>query len=1355
MTETPPASGRFARVAAGCFLAGAWIACAIGTLGLLGWIFRLPALVKLIPGSSIMVFNTALAISVLGAALLAAGRGRRLPALVAAGLIFALAAGVLLQFPLGRSLGLDDLLWDYRTLGDPTTLGRMSPHTALALAFAAASLALQVLRPERWRAAATTAAIPTAAGLVLFFGYVLDLPLAFSWNRFAGTALPTTLALLALGVSLLGLLLRRRTAPDRAPAFALALFSAAIAIVIAVGAAALVSHARQRDSIARAVEAERRTALVFEIEAALLLGEIRLREALETARGPTPIPADPALQRAGQILAELRGLTPADETSPAYTPITRFIAIGSSLLAIFENVHGELHAGHSEEADAIFRAASSHASAVDLVTLARAVGRIERAVAADLRTASLRDNEESDRLSLLGYGLAIAFFLGTAETSLREAAARRSAELRIVEANRRLSELARFRQALLDGTSFSVVAATPDGVITAFNAGAEKMLGYSAAEMIGRATPTLFHDPAEVSARAAELSVQLGRPVEAGFEAFVALARTQPADEREWTYLCRDGSRLRVLVSVSALRDDAGAIVGYIGIALDIGARHAAQLALSESEERFRQTFEHAGIGMAILDLDGRWTRVNPALLAIVGYTEHELLQKTFQDITHPDDLAPDLALVADLLANRRRSYQLVKRYLHREGRIVWIRLTGALVRDESGHPLNFVAQIEDLTESRRAEAALRESEELNRLFSEHAPAAVAMFDREMRYLIVSRKWIADYRLEGREILGRCHYEIFPDLPDRWKEVHRRALAGAIERSEGERFDRADSSTRWIRWEVRPWKRADDSIGGIVMFTADITAQKHLELELATARDRALEASRLKSEFLATVSHEIRTPMNAVVGMSTVLLDTPLDAEQREMARIVLGGAEALLAIINDILDLSRIEAGKLRLDLQDFELAAVVAETIALLAPAAHSKHLAFTCDLDPAAAPYVRGDPGRLRQILLNLVGNALKFTSRGQVAVSGRLEPAGPGRVRLRCEIRDTGIGIPPEAHGRLFQPFSQADGSTTREYGGSGLGLAISRQIVELMEGTVGFSSIPGTGSTFWFELPLGVASTPAPVAAAPSRSSDAPSGFAPSRPGLRLLLVEDNSANQIVAATLLRRFGFAFDLASDGEDALRALAAGRYDGIVLDCQMPRLDGYDTARRIRRGDVAGLDPRIPIVALTAYTGPEDRRKCLDAGMDDYLAKPVRAGELGPVLARCGLAAPAIAPPGARVFPAAPPASPFDPVIVASLRQLPATDGRPVLHQLVALLRTDIPVRLATLASLAATRDTAELPALAHLVAGSAANLGARELRAAALALESAARAGDWTAVRLRLDELSAVWTKLEPDLADLVA
>lgn len=505
----------------------------------------------------------------------------------------------------------------------------------------------------------------------------------------------------------------------------------------------------------------------------------------------------------------------------------------------------------------------------------------------------------------------------------------------------------------------------------------------------------------------------------------------------------------------------------------------------------------------------------------------------------------------------------------------------------------------------------------------------------------------------------------------------------------------------------------------------EMAKRRQSELQLRTAREAADAANVAKSAFLARMSHEIRTPMHGVLGMAQVLAETPLSGEQRQHLHMVVHSGQLLLSVINDVLDFSKIEAGKLNLESADFELQPVLRESFELVAMTAHGSGLELKVSLAPDLAPFVRGDALRIRQIVVNLLSNATKFTHRGSVTLRASTEAVGPDRVRLRVQVQDTGIGIEASAIARIFLPFGQADSSTTRVFGGTGLGLAICKHLCESMGGNIGCTSQLGLGSQFWFTLELPIGSAPA--------AAIAPDFSAPVRAHGKVLVAEDNRINQVIAQRLIEALGVQVEVVSDGEAAVAAAQTGGFDVVLLDCQMPKLDGFEAARRIRR--LPGAAGRVPIVAVTASVLPSDHEQCALAGMDQILLKPLHAEDLRQAILR---RLPASRRNTSEIVAVT--KHPELPVIdVSVLADLKRAGGREVVRTVIALFEESASESAAELR--AAQQDMLTLAQLAHRQRGTAGSVGARSLAASLSRLENAAHAGQAEHVAAALDDCDA--------------
>jgi PAS domain S-box-containing protein len=681
----------------------------------------------------------------------------------------------------------------------------------------------------------------------------------------------------------------------------------------------------------------------------------------------------------------------------------------------------------------------------------------------------------------------------------------------------------------------------------------------------------------------------------------------------EKRYVHPDGRIVWCVLTVYHFREPVTGEMQQVASLVDITERKLAQENLALKEAQFRFIFEsvNTGIVWSYIPAYGPVVRlINEAHLRIAGLTREEAeAPGAFRSLTHPDDLVRQNVLHDEMLAGETSGYTLDKRYLRRDGSVVWVTFTNQRRVHPDGSE-DHLSTVVDITAVKRIQEELALKEAQFRFIFESVPVGLswAISGRDEVTRIVNSDHIritgvtpAEYRVEPDIYLRRTH----PDDRPGQEELVRRLRAGEIDRfTYDKRFVHTDGKVVWVRLSRRLFRGADGQADQELNAAVDITELKQMQLELNSAKEAAEQASLAKSQFLAMMSHEIRTPMNGVIGMTSLLLDSKLTAEQREYAETIRVSGDALLTIINDILDFSKIESGKLDLEQTEFSLVECIEGTLDLLATRAAEKQLDLLYEIVDGTPAFVRGDPTRLRQILVNLLGNAIKFTAQGEVLLSLGVRTPVTDTVELWFSVSDTGIGIPAEAQGRLFQSFTQVDASTTRKFGGTGLGLAISRRLAELMGGRMWVESEPGHGSTFNFTVKA------EPVAGKARHSDD---GARAGVSGRRLLIVDDNATNRRILGGLAHKWEMqAVALESPAESLARLRAGENFDVAILDMQMPEMDGLMLAEEIRR-----LRPKeaLPLILLSSLGRQEDPTGLFAA----HLAKPVKPSQLYDVLSQ----------------------------------------------------------------------------------------------------------------------------------------
>lgn len=655
----------------------------------------------------------------------------------------------------------------------------------------------------------------------------------------------------------------------------------------------------------------------------------------------------------------------------------------------------------------------------------------------------------------------------------------------IDETKRAELEASRARKVLDDvfnaSSEVSVIATDVEGVITVFNKGAEKMLGYSSEEMVGKHTPSIIHSQEEVEKVAEELSEEFGRPI-SGFETFIARPERDGSEQRDWTYIRKDGEERLVSLVVTPIKDPDQLSIGYLGIAID--------------------------------------------------FTEKRNIE-------------------IDLINEKSRLAAFVK----------------------------------------------------------HTPAAVAMLDTDMRYIAVSNRWEEEYDFKAEEVLGNSHYDLFSELMNEERIAnYNRVLSGEVLTNKEEKIlFPGETQPRYISWEMRPWFLHNGEIGGMMVFTQNITSLIAQREELKHAKLQAEEASKAKSEFLANMSHEIRTPLNGVIGFTDLVLKTNLNETQHQYLSIVNQSANALLSIINDILDFSKIEAGKLEIDIEKCDLYEMSSQATDIITYQIQNKGLEMLLNIGTDLPRFIYADSVRLKQVLVNLLGNASKFTEKGEIELKIENLHSEGDFNKIRFSVRDTGIGINASKQKKIFEAFSQEDSSTTKKYGGTGLGLTISNSLLGLMGSKLQLVSEVGKGSTFFFDVTF------------KTEQGEAIEWFDVDQIK-NVLVVDDNDNNRLIVNQMLLLKNIHATEATNGFEALQLLSKGeKFDVVLMDYHMPFMDGLETIRKIKESFVDNLDD-MPIMLL--HSSSDDQKiiqACQELGVKHRLIKPLKLQDFYHALSR----------------------------------------------------------------------------------------------------------------------------------------
>ena len=924
--------------------------------------------------------------------------------------------------------------------------------------------------------------------------------------------------------------------------------------------------------------------------------------------------------------------------------------------------------------------------------------------------------------------------LTEARDTLEVRVGKRTNELEFeVEERRRaeaaLQERTSFLNTLVASSPIAVIAVGLDGRMQLANPAFERLFGYSQQEIIG--TP----------ARELVAPGDLGHEVDTNVSEVRAKHTIHQTTQRRR----KDGQLVDVEIHGVPLLIE-GEVRGFLVLYQDVTERRKAEQQLREQSSYLHTLIEASPIGIVAENAKHKIELSNRAFRELFGYRDEELLNKSIDEVVAPGDLSQAANSLTREVLDGKAQHAVVQRR-HKDGHLIDVEAFGVpfivdgVLRGQFG-------LYSDISHRIKAETALKESEELFRTLSAAAPVGIFMDDGQGNCLYVNERWMEMTGLTAAEAMGQGWYAAVH--PEDRERVHKEWI-GATEARRlfdyGYRYICKGGGVVRVDVIARAISASGDGSRGYIGVVQDVTEKYQAAERLREAKEAAEAASRTKSEFLANMSHEIRTPMNGIIGMTELTLDTELTAEQREYLGMVKSSADALLAIINDILDFSKIEAGRLELECVPFSLLDTIEDALHPLALRAQQKGLEFTWSIERDAPEVVNGDPTRLRQILINLAGNAIKFTKKGRVSVKAFRLDSPSGEVAIRFSVLDTGIGIPPEKHKQIFEAFSQADTSTTREFGGTGLGLSISARLVKLMGGEIGLRSTMEKGSEFFFTARFAPAASDGATHSAPRPG---PQSLQRATQPRSLLLVEDNAVNQRLGMRMLEKMGHQVTLAVNGQQALDTVQSRQFDLILMDIQMPVLSGIDATRAIRERE-KGSGRRTPIIAMTAHAMAGDADKFLEAGMDGYISKPIQSGILRAEIDR--LTQTEITGGESKMNKDV---RSYETASV-NLNDLLARveNDRELLCDLLSIFKQEFPGYLQTLQNAVARNETAQVAGVSHTLKGMLSNLAVTKAAASISRLEQLARAGEISSLRGALAAFEREVQGLLPEMETYLA